>query len=954
MRGATPWFGLRLRAGNSLIGARRAVWTKAQLLAGVHLKSGNEAVEPRQLKPGEMRQSHEVYHYLVFDPDMVPTAGDKLVREFKRSETDQAKNWLKQEVKRRWTEPEVDLALTVSELVDEHDRRYAQERLTALDKTACPASVWPHPPVQGTGPSLAMQEAVKASLESTSGSFQRLKLLMDGWCALFFWPMDEVEALPKREDWLESAQFLLGEWGDQQTEEERLSIKALRLNFDWANLLKAAAGEELNTDLLCAAVPWYRVGRQLTKLELFQHWELTFSEVLGCDASQAKGFDVVVGNPPWIKASWADAPLLCDFDPVLGVREARSAEFNHNRPKLIEEQEQRDTYLNAQLSSLGRVTFMNCHRMYEALRGSQTNLYKNFIVRSWGLLGDSGFGGLLHQEGPYDDANGGRLRSTYYPRLVAHYHFKNEIPIFADVGHQSSFSLNIFNNNPQDINFIHLANLYVPQTISSCRSHHQIAEPIPGIKTDDDQWETKGHRDRIVTVTKDTLQTFHALLEDASVPITEARLPQVHATQLVSVIDKISQSPKWLSSLEGEYYATVMFDETYSQRDGILTRQDNPSFEPADTSEWVVSGPHFFVGTPLNKTPRTRCNSKGAYDDIDLTAIAPNYLPRSVYCPGNKSGDTTKFKEEIPLFDGTLITKNYRHVNRRLASTSTERTLTSAIMPPGIVHINPVLSLTFQSNQDLLGFSTSTFCVISDFLLRAAGRSDIYESTLRVLPKISDPWLTPIMHRGLRLNTLTNHYTDLWSSVALTEMPQDFWASESDILKAAQQAWNEKVAGDETAALAIGQYPYEAPWHVLNPHQWNWHSPLRSDYARRQALLEIDVLVSLALGLTLDELQTIYRVQFPVMRQYELADEYDARGQRIPSTHRKAAGGKEFRAARKDWDGESPLTGSWEIDDGNQTVTKTFYPPFTRCDREADYEYAYGYFKEKYGVKQVD
>lgn len=103
--------------------------------------------------------------------------------------------------------------------------------------------------------------------------------------------------------------------------------------------------------------------------------------------------------------------------------------------------------------------------------------------------------------------------------------------------------------------------------------------------------------------------------------------------------------------------------------------------------------------------------------------------------------------------------------------------------------------------------------------------------------------------------------------------------------------------------------------------------PLRSDFSRRQALLEIDVLVALSLSLTLDELTTIYRVQFPVMRQYELADEYDAKGQRLPSTDRKTAGGKEIREARKNWDGTSPLTVTWQINDSSETVTKTFYPP---------------------------
>ena len=951
VRGATPWFGLRLRAGNSLIGARRAVWTKAQLLAGVHLNSGDEAVEPRQLKPGEARGDEEVYHYLVFDPDMVPTAKDRLVRQYQAAESDKAKDWLKRQVKADWTEPEIDLALTVSELIDGHEQRYAQERLAALEKTKCPASVWPQPVVEEAGPSLQVQEQVKASLEAASGSFQRLKLLMDSWCGLFFWSLDEVEALPRREDFLEAAQILLGQ-------EEDLGLKALRLNFDGAELLKATAADELDVEVLMSAVPWYRVSGEIASETQFNHWELAFPEILGQDASQSNGFDLVVGNPPWIKVSWSDAPLLCDFDPLLGVRAARSADFNQKRTILIQSFQRKTDYLNAQRLRLGIVTFLNCHRMYEVLRGGQTNLYKNFAVRSWAVLGSGGFGGLLHQESPYDDAKGGRLRAAYYRRLVAHFHFRNELKLFDDIHDQSNFSINIFKSCFREkVSFTHLVNLYTPTTINACRNHVRREEPVPGLKTDDSQWATTGHQSRLISVTEETLKTFHMLLEDKDTPINESRLLQVHSLQLVRVIQKINQSPRWLVSLNEEYLATEMFHETDAQKDGIITRMAKPSFQPKEASEWIVSGPHFYVGNPFNKSAKNHCDHNNAYDDIDLTLLESTYLPKSAYKPGCLSDNHNVFSREIPDFLGNLVTTRYRYINRRRAGLSNERTLISSILPPGAVHINLVLSLTFESISSLLAFAGSTLSLIFDFLLRTSGRSDIYGSTLQSFPEIPDPWLTPVMHRGLRISSLTVHYANLWDAASLESLTQDQWASSSEVLQNATIDWNtqkSEAATKNTPTHPIKTYPYEAPWSALDPHQWTWHSPLRSDYARRQALLEIDVLVSLALGLTLDELQTIYRVQFPVMRQYEIADEYDAHGRLIPSTHRKAAGGKEVRTARKDWDEQSPLTVSWQIDDGNQTVTKTFHPPFTRVDREADYEYAYDFFKAKYGIKQLD
>jgi hypothetical protein len=130
---------------------------------------------------------------------------------------------------------------------------------------------------------------------------------------------------------------------------------------------------------------------------------------------------------------------------------------------------------------------------------------------------------------------------------------------------------------------------------------------------------------------------------------------------------------------------------------------------------------------------------------------------------------------------------------------------------------------------------------------------------------------------------------------------------------------------------------------------WSWHTPLRSDYARRQALLEIDVLTAMSLGLTFQQLNTIYRFQFEVMQFYENNTYYDARG-RIIFTNNKSLSDIGF--LRKDFDKiKDKKTGVFTrtfIDNtlGDIPVERTieYFAPFDRCDRYEDYKTAWNYF----------
>jgi hypothetical protein len=210
--GATPWFGLRLRCGNSLIGARRAVWKKDHLLKGRHC--GAKGKTPRQLKPGEARKKDEIYHFLVFDEEMAPAAGDRLMRRFHPDACEAARGWRAAQVRKKWDQEAVAEALEICDRIDWHWDRYSSERVRALEKTACTATVWPvaadSAEAVKAGPTLDRQEEIKARLESASGSFQRLKLVMDVWCALWFWPLEEMDRLPDRKAFLTAAGLLLG------------------------------------------------------------------------------------------------------------------------------------------------------------------------------------------------------------------------------------------------------------------------------------------------------------------------------------------------------------------------------------------------------------------------------------------------------------------------------------------------------------------------------------------------------------------------------------------------------------------------------------------------------------------------------------------------------------------------------------------------------------------------
>jgi hypothetical protein len=176
------------------------------------------------------------------------------------------------------------------------------------------------------------------------------------------------------------------------------------------------------------------------------------------------------------------------------------------------------------------------------------------------------------------------------------------------------------------------------------------------------------------------------------------------------------------------------------------------------------------------------------------------------------------------------------------------------------------------------------------------------------------------------LNCLTIHYAELWQQCWQEEFRQERWSKNDPRLDNARFA-------------------------NLTPH-WQRHCALRSDYERRQALVEIDVLAALSLRLTLEELCAIYRIQFPVLRQNENDTWYDRNG-RIVFTCSKGLPGVGF--SRPEWneikDMQSGTVPRTITDDtlpgGPRERTITYLAPFDKCDREEDYATAWGVFEKR-------
>lgn len=902
-----PWFGLRLAVGNSLIGARRQVFSRDHL-SGAGQKKPKAAdlwltKVPEPVPFGTERPAGGVYHFLVGDAGMAAYEKDKVIKGLAPDAIDRIKKWRKA-FNAPFTADEVQRLTRISEHIDGLWQRAAEDR-----RRACAAARFVTPLFgRDDSPSFAPARAEREQeyLWRSTGALRRLQAIMDAWCALWFWPIAEAAKLPKRGEWLHTVELLA--IGKRGAEKGQLPFDFLRDLGEQQRQLALAFIEEdglVNVDDVAEQSPWLQVARQVAEKRRFHHWELAFAEVF----TARGGFDLILGNPPWVKVEWEEGGVLADFDPRIALRGERASDVAARRAEILAEDDRRRIYADAFEGFAATKETLNAVQNYPLLKGVQTNVYKCFVTRGWDIGAPSGLEGYLHPSGLFDDPDGAPMRVVAYPRLRSHFRFTNELRLFPDVGNTRPYTVNVYGSGKAARPcFDQIANLFHPVTIDVSYAHDGHGA-VPGIKNpeDDFHWDLRGHRQRIVRVDDDALALFAKLYDEPGTPALEARLPVVHSREIVSVLRKFAQQKRRLADLN--YFATEMFHETNSQKDGTIRRETR---FPNSPEEWVVSGPHFFVATPFNKVPNEGCSSHRDYSGIDLTEIPDDFLPRTNYVP---ACSPQEYLRRTPKWNGRPVTAFYRYVNRTMVGPSAERTLIPAILPPKVAHVDLGFSITFDFYDKLVWCSGLLSSLVWDFFVKTTGKGHVRNDVVSQLPLPPEEAFleSSVAVRVLRLNCVTTLYDDLW-----------------------KMSWRRDWAKDRLCSAD----PRIADWGDLRA-QWHRGCTFRSDLARRHALVELDVLAALALGLTLDELRTIYRVQFPVLQKYEFQNRYDQRGRLVPLDVLKTA-------KRECVDINQPGPGIRWTDPKLYPVREREYvPPFTRHDREADMTQAYLEFERR-------
>jgi hypothetical protein len=981
-----PWFGLHLVRGNSLIGTGRRLYSPDKLAKGEWLKAAPTDVP---FSAGAIPAGH-IHHFLLPAEGWAAVAGEKEAKELAPEDTKRLADWRK--AIRKPPSPKKSLghkASQVQRLQDLADRTeylwsLVVERLRISEREISRTiDVWGAedlPVAQEAKP----RDEILADLTSPGTPFWRLKTVMDAWCALWFWPVDKARLLdgsddvyatepvpepvtvdlepvdpspvfpntyvkaslfedepeqltlaavsPRKtsvakklkvtsraavplkgfEDWLEFAESVLGRQG--------VAPDSLASHFTSLSEMEEYE-DKLESDFYMHMDPVWRLGERFPWLDTveqiagaqgFFHWELRFAAVFA-----AGGFDIQVGNPPWVRPRWEENPVLAEHEPWFELAEKVSAaEHSAHKARLLSMENVRKFFVSELTDQAATNVIFLTPAVYDLLVGTQPDFYRAFMIRTWRNIGDSGAIGLVHPNTHFSGVREGLLRAASYKRLRVHGDFVNAmLRFFADVSHVTHFGVHIY-GKPQEIKFAHLSWLVDAAELTNSLALAEAGQlpagwgpgrEAPGIRYKG-EWDGRPHPSRVVPVDREVLALWSKLSGDEDLPVDQAQLLSPVSVDEQGAIGALARH----SIRIGDFQPQISrgYEESSAKKDGLI-RYDLS--HPGNWSEVILKGIQIGLANPIFKSPTANSNDPVG---LDLLAIGDDATPETEYrraCDLSRYQATQDHWVDHVSNTHRRYTEFYRLAWRRQIAPNTERSLFPAIIPPGPAHVHLMHSMAFTDHR-LTALASGFWCSLPlDYFVRITQKSDLQTRDAKTLlfGSPDHPLAPALLVRTMRLNCLTNAYAELWADLYANVWREDSWAC----------SW--------------GGLP---PLGEVSP-AWERGTPLRTERSRRSALVEIDALVAVWLGMDVEALIAIYQAAFPVLNRYEDITWFDADGWKLAGYHRtygqiqKKTSYDEFLAYNEDPAKNPPPDG--------------YTPPFYKADRIAEYRQAHAVFSER-------
>lgn len=946
----TPFFANRLAVGNAVIGAWLRVYSKEDV-KGIAERQG------RTLKPNKWwekaphkikfysnrvnRSVNDVYHFLLPDDNML---GVRSIREQKQAHPNEyARMTL---ILKDWTSPitEYDFQTLqrLSGKIDVLLKEYYTDQLSIDKYTNNRKEIWDgidHSETESMfkdeeqAESYARKQQLFDTRYRRDNAYRKLKLTMDYWCALWFWEYDDAGDLPTREEYWADIEALLDVDNDKLDTRTRQalerygslfasedgSVSSCRMTEEESEIVTKTQEELLTSSHGSATLFAHedslrlKIADRLAKRYRFFHPMLEFIEVFWL----RDGFDIICGNPPWVKVTFKASNIISEQFPEITIRKTSAPEMKEKMQQYMSNTRLKQTYIEEETAIECTDIFVSSNSTYPLVCNLESNLYKCILENSFELISDEGVIGMLHPESVFTENNGQLLRQHIYHRLKYRFQYHNKFSIFEGPGADLIFGENIYGKYNETISFNSISYLFNPNTIDGCLVHTGDGECY-GLKVDD-KWNTRPHKYRIVPYTYEVLKTVADTFEDSCNP-EEVKFVSIFDNRIVDILKPISKLPKRVSNYNIAFYSGL--HQTGEVVKGTMKRD----VKYADINEYeiIYCGPQISVANPFAQTPRDNCQSKFDYDTLLLTELDKNYMPRTIYTRAIAKNDFIQKVRAFSYPDGSCDywIDYFKIAIREFINNTSDRSLASVILPPKVSHLYTLISVIFEKESDGLEFASLSSSLVMDFFLKTIGAQHLNRSRLENFPMgIGEKFKNALFVRILLLNCINVYYKYLWNKHYSKDYLKEKWSQQDERLK-------------DFSTLS---------------KEWNYDVPLRTFFERRMALVEIDVISAIAFGLTLGELEYIYNVQFPILKYNEEHTWYDKKGNIVYTNNKNysdiGVNADDWNRIRNMQEGESYLhtIEKSEIYRGKQI---TFVAPFTRCDRIADYRTAWAHFEK--------